>query len=99
MSGPITGVKNFEEVFQAAQDYLEKDGYEVVNPAQLHKVLNKSATYEEYMGIDLELLKMCDALVQLPGWEKSIGANRELGYALAADKIVLQIENFVEVSG
>ena len=51
------------------------------------------AAYEEYMTICLHLLDMAEALVQLPGWEKSLGANRELGYSLARDLIVVRYED------
>ena len=42
-----------------------------------------NADYEDYMKADLLLLGMCDAIYMLKGWEKSCGANREYGYALA----------------
>ncbi len=36
-----------------------------------------------------------DYLVQLPGWERSIGASRELGFALGADKIIVSLEQLL----
>ena len=47
------------------------------------------------MRIDLELLASADYLVQLPGWERSVGANRELGFALGTDKIVVGLEQLL----
>lgn len=47
------------------------------------------------MKIDLELLATADYLVQLPGWERSPGANRELGFALGTDKIVVGLEQLL----
>ena len=41
------------------------------------------------MKFDIFLLNMCDAIYMLKGWEKSRGANREYGYALASDKIIV----------
>ena len=52
-------------------------------------------SYEDIMKIDLELLASADYLVQLPGWERSIGANRELGFALGTDKIVVGLEQLL----
>ena len=39
---------------------------------------------------------MCDALIQLEGWEESRGANIEYGYALAADKLIISLEAMLE---
>ena len=50
-------------------------------------------TYEEYMQICMDLLAMADVIVQMPGWEKSCGCNRELGWAIASDKIIIQLES------
>lgn len=96
LSGPITGKKNFIEVFTAAQDILEEMGYEVVNPSNLCMVMNKSASWEDFMVIDQELIRMCDVLVQLPGWKKSLGCQREYGMALERNMIILEFEDFVK---
>lgn len=55
----------------------------------------KELGYEGIMQIDLALLSAADYLVQLPGWENSRGANRELGFALGADKIVVTLEDLL----
>lgn len=55
----------------------------------------KEMSYEEIMRIDLELLSTADYLVQLPGWERSIGASRELGFALGTDKIIVSLEQLL----
>lgn len=95
ISGPITGVKNYKRIFQGAKDALTAKGYDVVNPAELTEVIGDSFTYDEILAIDLDLLARCDAVVQLPGWENSRGANIEYGYALAADKIIIKLEDIL----
>ena len=35
ISGPMEGVENYEENFRRAENYLENQGYEVVNPANI----------------------------------------------------------------
>ena len=82
ISGAISGVENYKEIFKDAENYLEEKGYSVINPANVEHVL-KDGRYEEYMQVDMFLLKMCDSIYMLKGWNKSCGANRELGYAIA----------------
>ena len=89
ISGGITGVENYREKFNKAQEELEKDGHDVFNPALYADAFPK-LTYDEYMQLGLQVLDMCDAIYMLKGWQKSCGANREYGYALATDKIILE---------
>ena len=96
ISGPITGVKNYKRIFQGAKGALTAKGYDVVNPAELTEVIGSGFSYAEIMSIDLDLLRRCDALVQLPGWEESRGANIEYGYALGAGKIILSLKELLE---
>ena len=95
ISGPITGIENYRRIFQGAKDALLAKGYDVVNPAELTEVIGDSFTYDEILAIDLDRLARCDAVVQLPGWENSRGANVEYGYALAADKIIIKLEDIL----
>lgn len=82
ISGPITGIPNFKEVFTEAQERTEMSGHEVINPAELNDVL-PDLEYEEFMKLDFALLELCDAILMLEGWEKSKGAVREYYYAMA----------------
>lgn len=83
ISGPITGIDNYQEKFKAAEEKLLREGYEPVNPASMGKELWNWMRYEEVMELDLCLLGMCSSVYMLKGWEQSKGANREYGYALA----------------
>lgn len=89
ISGPIAGVENFLDRFIETASKLEKDGMQVINSALTNGFMPKDTTYEEYMKLDFLLLDMCEAIYMMNGWEKSCGANREYGYALAKDKIIM----------
>ena len=83
------------EVNEAAAA-LKEMGYNVINPAAIDDAIPvECMSYEDIMRIDLELLSTADYLVQLPGWERSIGASRELGFALGTDKIIVSLEQLL----
>lgn len=97
LSGPISGHKNYKEHFAEAARKLAAKGLDVINPAMLGsgvipaEVLN----YEDILEVDLLLLAKADALVQLPGWENSRGANRELGFALGTGMDVYSLDDIL----
>jgi hypothetical protein len=78
ISGPITGTTDYMERFKKAQEYLESKGYTVVNPALINSNLPSDTTWDEYMEISLILVRMCDAIYLLKGWEESKGVETEL---------------------
>lgn len=92
ISGAITGTDDYMDRFADAEEKLKKEGHSVINPAAVNSMMPADTTYEEYMKMSLTMLDMCGAIYMLKGWEKSCGANREYGYALAADKLIVQEE-------
>lgn len=82
ISGPITGIDNYKEIFREAEERISSSGHDVINPAELNEVL-PDLEYEEFMKLDFTLLDLCDAILMLEGWEKSKGAVREYHYAMA----------------
>lgn len=76
LSGPITGVPNYWEQFDAADDYLTSQGYIVLSPSRLPAGLNN----QEYMIIDLGCINIADTVLFLPGWQNSKGAQLERHY-------------------
>jgi nucleoside 2-deoxyribosyltransferase len=96
LSGPITGHKDYRRQFAKAAAALREMGYNVINPAAIDDAIPvECMSYEDIMKIDMELLASADYLVQLPGWEDSKGANRELGFALGTDKIIVSLEQLL----
>ena len=91
ISGAITNNHDYKEDFERAEDYLQREypSADIINPALVNSFLPKSTTYEEYMKMSFCMLDMCDSIYMIKGWEKSCGANREYGYALAKDMIIM----------
>ena len=89
ISGAISNTDDFMERFAKAEKELKEQGYSVVNPAKVNAQLPENTSYEEYMKMCFCMLDMCDSICMLKGFEKSCGANRELGYAMAKDMIIM----------
>lgn len=90
ISGPMSGFKNhnFYEFFKKEKEIQNIFKCEIINPAytslKLCNKLNKNideVTYDEYLSLDIETLKSCDAIYMLKGWKNSKGAQLELEYA------------------
>lgn len=83
LSGPITGVKDYEERFARAEAYYREMRHEVVNPVKVGKQLEgrlglNDVTWRQYMEEDIKALVGCDVIALLPGYEESQGATTEL---------------------
>ena len=89
ISGQISG-RPLEEVrakFQAAEDKLGEQGYEVVNPTK--NGLPAAALREGPMALGILHLLKCDAIYMLAGWQFSRGATLEKNIAETTGKEVI----------
>lgn len=92
IAGPMRGLPEFNyPAFYAAEKELKERGYEVDNPARMADDIMPAAELaancdllESLMREELAAVAGCDAIYLLRGWEKSVGARRELAVALAA---------------
>lgn len=85
IAGPITGNDNYAEDFAKWERYAKEKGDIPINPAKLGLGLNQKS----YMPICLSMLEQADAILMLPGWANSKGANLEHAYATYQKKVIL----------
>lgn len=88
--GAIEYLQNCRRMFEAAI-WLIKHGFIPFCPAlDMHYFLSAPSdeempTGEEIKSYSLEWLKVCDAALLMPGWEKSGGAKKEIRIARKND--------------
>ena len=87
ISGPMTGYPNLNRpAFAMAAEKVEAAGMIPVNP---HTLCDPSWDWHRCMRADVAALCASDALLLLPGWEKSNGAQLELHIAHRLGLVVL----------
>lgn len=88
IAGPMTGIPDYNRpAFNEYAAKLVTKGHTVINPATLPDGLERS----EYMDICLAMVRACDELHALPGWEASAGATVEVHYARTIGKTVNEV--------
>lgn len=93
IAGPMSGIEEHNyPAFHALAASLREKGYEVINPAELSGD-DRTKPWHHYMKQDLKAMMDCDAVVVLPGWEASKGANVEVQLARELKMPVLRSED------
>lgn len=91
VAGPMTGLPHFNfPAFHAAAAFLRAAGFEVDNPAE--NPAPPCGSWLGYMRMAVAQVAKADALVVLPGWEKSNGAFVEVQLARGLGLKVLTLE-------
>lgn len=92
LSGPITGLEIDEarERFAAAQELMESQGWETVNP--MDNGVPVEAAWEEHLAADIINLFACKAIAMLPGWQLSQGARLEHALARKIGMRIIEVE-------
>ena len=92
ISGPMTDIPREEYLaaFRQAEDLLRSKGYRrIVNPIRVWACrwpwLYKIIGYRLTLWYDIQLLKRCDQIHMIRGWQKSAGAKREYEEARRLD--------------
>lgn len=88
ISGPMTGLPREEYLrrFREAEKQLRAKGWtNIVNPINVWACrwpwLYRLLGYRLVLWYDIRLLKTCDRIYLMEGWEKSKGCQKELGVA------------------
>ena len=96
IAGQIRNEKNYRARFEAAHEWLEAMGWQVVNPIYLTEVFGTPTEVQSnprllraVMDAELAAIQHLDAIYLLKGWERSEGARAELAVALANKLIVI----------
>ena len=103
ISGGITGVKNWQDIFMAAEQDLKLRLYArffIFNPVKIAKDLERSfkvnigkmPSYTDYMREDIKILARCNAICMLPGWKRSKGARLEYRIAKILNMQILEFQ-------
>ena len=103
ISGGITGIKNWQDVFIAAEQDLILRLHArlfVFNPVKIAKDLERSFKvnigkmpgYTDYMREDIKILARCNAICMLPGWKRSKGARLEYRIAKILNMQILEFQ-------
>lgn len=83
IAGKVTGTTGYFDRFKQAKLKLEEmyPNAEIINPVE--EIRCYKATWNEYMMLTRSLLKKCDTIYMMKGWQNSKGAMIELNYAYA----------------
>lgn len=100
ISAPIgSGVKTNPEKYKERFDFFESKerfyrerGFEVLNP--MKNGVEPMAEDVVHMDADYQLIRKCDIIVMLEGWNRSAGCWAELHYALSIGKEVYLENNY-----
>lgn len=85
ISGGISKVFDYREVFKEAENKLKLKGHAVLNPA----VFDAGFSQDDYMHISYAMIDCCDVIYMLKNHEDSKGAALELEYAKGKSKKII----------
>lgn len=100
ISGPITGVEPFIafRMFTNAEWKIQQLGHIAVNPLKIGFNLPQDFRHQDFMDVDMVILKKMDAIVLLEGWESSKGCTQEFSYACRNDmKIFYDLKDIPKI--
>ena len=86
LSGAITGVEGYRNIFAAAEQRLLEQDCTVLNPAVLPP---SGMAWEAYLRITKAMVREADVVYVLKNWEYSRGVKEELALAESLGKEII----------
>lgn len=86
ISGAITGVEGYKNIFAAAEQRLREQDCTVLNPAVLPP---SGMAWEAYLRITKAMVREADVVYVLQNWEHSRGVKEELALAESLGKEII----------
>ena len=86
ISGAITGVEGYRNIFAAAEQRLREQDCTVLNPAVLPP---SGMAWEAYLRITKAMVREADVVYVLQNWEHSRGVKEELALAESLGKEII----------
>jgi hypothetical protein len=101
IAGPMTGIEdfNYPEFFRVERELRDR-GYDVLNPARINEMYNRSTaprTWRWYMKHSITMVAHADGLATLPGWVSSRGASLEVHLARRLEMPVRAYHDWTDV--
>lgn len=105
VAGPMRGKnENNAEAFARAEARLRRRCFTVINPLNIGRsiapdevIASDADLLKTVMRIERMLIRHCDAIYLLEGWEESVGAKAELVTAIGFDCMIFLESEDVEV--
>lgn len=97
IAGPMAGIENLNaEAFARAAEKLSADGWTVYDPVEIGELYGTADDIQsdpellaKVVKAELGFVARADAIYLLDGWERSVGAKRELLVALGCGLEIL----------
>ena len=86
ISGAITGVEGYRNIFAAAEQRLREQDCTVLNPAVLPP---SGLEWDAYLRITTAMVREADTIYVLQNWEHSRGVKEELALAESLGKEII----------
>ena len=91
IAGKITGDPDYKVKFQEAAKVYEKQGFIVLNPAELPEGMRPA----DYMRICFAMMDCADIVAFLPDYSQSRGARLEFDWCQYTGKQTMFLENMI----